>query len=170
MIKSSGTGSRSQFKQSEQLSSPRDYKGLAFYFVIFLVLCHNLACLWIWIAKLEGFAPNTWVARFELIDSLAYTQYISAFYFIIATITTVGYGDFNAATEIEMLFCCVLMLIGVIAYSMSISALSSIISTQDQKAEKLKSRLFVLDRVHREYGLKFEFYWRLRQSLHYDVS
>ena len=164
--------SRSDMKPAaaQSSSSSGDYQGLVFYFIIFIVLCHNLACLWFWIAKLEGFASNTWVSRFELSEASGYTQYISAFYFIIATITTVGYGDFNAATEAEMLFCCVLMLIGVIAYSMSISALSSIISTQDQKAKELRSRLSVLDRVRREFGLKFEFYWRLRQSLHYDVD
>ena len=126
-MKSSGT-SNSKSEPNSQTSSSGEYQGLVFYFIIFIVLCHNLACLWFWIAKLEGFSANTWVARFDLSTASGWTQYISAYYFIIATITTVGYGDFNAATEAEMLFCCVLMLIGVIAYSMSISALSSIIS------------------------------------------
>ena len=130
MMKSTGRQkSRSEAKATGPSSSSGEYQGLVFYFIIFIVLCHNLACLWFWIAKLEGFSANTWVARFELSEADPLTQYISAFYFIIATITTVGYGDFNAATEPEMLFCCVLMLIGVIAYSMSISALSSIISS-----------------------------------------
>ncbi len=62
------------------------------------------------------------------------------------------------------------MLIGVIAYSMSISALSAILSANDKKAASLKARMSVLDRVRCQFGLKFEFYWRLRQSLHYDLD
>lgn len=142
----------------------------AFFLIIFLVLCHNLACLWFWVARLEGLGSGSWVARFDLADAAAEAQYVASFYFIVATITTVGYGDFNGGTEAERLFCCVLMLIGVVAYSMSISALSQLISERRRRAQDLRQRLGVLDRIRRRYRLKFEFYWRLRQALHYDLE
>ena len=50
------------------------------------------------IAKLEDFGPETWVVRFGYDGASIFTQYVACFYFIIATITTVGYGDFNAKT------------------------------------------------------------------------
>ncbi len=143
---------------------------LLFYAFMFLILCHNLACLWFMIAKLESFNENTWVMRFGYDQSSLFTQYVACYYFIIATITTVGYGDFNAQTEFEMIFCCVLMIIGVIAYSMTISSLTSIIQASDQKRDKFKSKLIVLDNIRKQYGMNFDFYWRLRQSLHYDLS
>lgn len=108
--------------------------------------------------------------KFGFIGASVWTTYIASFYFILATITTVGYGDVNASTEAEMIFCCVLMVIGVIAYSISISYLSSIIQAQDAKKAEFKNKLIVLDNIRRQYGMSFEFYWRLRQSLHYDHS
>ena len=103
------------------------YWGLIYFFLIFLILCHTLACLWFIIAVLEDFERTGWVMNFGYRDASVWTLYIASFYFILATITTVGYGDLNANTEAEMIFCCVLMVIGVIAYSISISYLSSII-------------------------------------------
>lgn len=54
-------------------------------------------------------------------------------YFILTTITTVGYGDRTAKTNVEIIFCCILMIIGVIAYTMVISQLTIIISANDRK-------------------------------------
>ena len=122
------------------------------------------------IAKLQDFNEDTWVVRFGYDGQPVFTQYVACFYFIITTITTVGYGDFNAKTEFEMIFCCVLMIIGVIAYSISISSFTSIIAAQDKKSAEFKNKLNVLDAIRKQYGMSFEFYWRLRQSLHYDLS
>ena len=59
------------------------------------------------------------------------------------------------------------MLIGVIAYSVSIGSFTSIISASDKNEEQLRSKLRLLSVVRDEYNLNFELYWRLRQALHY---
>ena len=61
-----------------------------------------------------------------------------------------------------------LMLIGVIAYSVAIGSFTSIMSASDKKEERLRSKLRLLSHVRDEYNLNFELYWRLRQALHYD--
>ncbi len=38
---------------------------LVSFALLFLVLCHNLACLWFLVARLEDFGERTWVARHE---------------------------------------------------------------------------------------------------------
>ncbi len=89
-------------------------------------------------------------------------QYVNSLYFIVTTITTVGYGDRTAQTNVEMVFCCVLMIIGVIAYTMLISQLTSIISANDKKQARLKEKLDTLAKIRKEYGMDFEMYVRLR--------
>lgn len=56
-----------------------------------------------------------------------------AVYWTVTTITTVGYGDILAtkSNNLEMLFCAVAMIIGVIAFSFANGSLTSIISDYD---------------------------------------
>lgn len=95
-------------------------------------------------------------------------QYLASLYFIITTITTVGYGDITSKSPAEQGFCIVLMMIGVIAYSVAISSFTSIMSSSDKKEERLRQKLDLLSYVRDQYNLNFELYWRLRQALHYD--
>ncbi len=62
------------------------------------------------------------------------------------------------------------MIIGVVAYSLAISALMSSISASNERNKRLRSKLDVLARVRAHYRLNFDLYWRLRQALYYDHS
>ena len=67
-------------------------------------------------------------------------QMLLSFYFIIQTISTVGYGDVNPKSNNEMLFDIFVMLNGVIIFSYSVSALSNVsILTQDFHGQKLQN-------------------------------
>lgn len=55
--------------------------------------------------------------------------YCLSFYWTITTITTVGYGDIEGTNDIERLFCSIIMIVGVILFSLANGALASIITT-----------------------------------------
>lgn len=55
-------------------------------------------------------------------------QYLTAFYFTITTITTVGYGDFSPGTFIEKIVGIFIMFVGVMAFSFASGSLASYIS------------------------------------------
>ncbi len=84
------------------------------------------------------------------------------FYFTIASITTVGYGDVSGGTFAERGFCVILMLVGAVSYSFAISSFSSLISSLDSKQTRLKDKLSVLDSLRAEYDVDFDLYWKLR--------
>ena len=46
--------------------------------VFFLV--HLISCFWFLTAKFEEFGPNTWVVKFDLMDSPSSSQYIASMY------------------------------------------------------------------------------------------
>jgi len=53
--------------------------------------------------------------------------YLTSIYFTVTTITTVGYGDISGNTKVEKVFCILIMVIGVIAFSFASGTLASII-------------------------------------------
>ncbi len=156
-------------KNISRLSSGNvEVEPLLLFFFIFGILCHSLACLWFLVAKLQDFEETTWVYRYGYVEAGVGEQYVAGLYFIVATITTVGYGDVSGGTPAEQLFCIGLMLMGVIAYSMAISAFTGLMSSANRRQKALLSKLGALSHLRDEYSLSFDFYWRLRQSLHYE--
>jgi Ion channel len=64
--------------------------------------------------------------------------YLTAFYFTVTTIVTVGYGDITPYNNAERCFVIFLMLVGVISFSFATGTLSSIIQSHDSKNAALK--------------------------------
>jgi len=68
-------------------------------------------------------------------------QYLTAFYFTISTITTVGYGDISGGTPLEKMGAVVLMIMGSISFSISSASLSSIFSSYDSNEAAIKEKM-----------------------------
>ena len=74
-------------------------------------------------------------------------------YFVLNTFTTVGFGDINGVTIPERLFCLVLMIFGAISFSFSVSSLSSMLSSMDNRNANLREKLGQLNQIKRQYKL-----------------
>ena len=57
--------------------------------------------------------------------------YLTSFYFIITTFSTVGYGDISATNPIEKVFCIIIMFLGVTAFAAGTSELTNLLQTYD---------------------------------------
>jgi hypothetical protein len=60
--------------------------------------------------------------------------------------------------------------VGVVGFSFAIGGLSSVLSTLDAKAAKLKDKLASLEDIRTEYKIPYDLYRRLRLALNYDHS
>ena len=58
--------------------------------------------------------------------------YLMSIYFVITTMTTVGYGDISAGTMQEQMFCIMLMILGVVIFTFLSGALASMIGSMDE--------------------------------------
>jgi hypothetical protein len=106
--------------------------------VTIFFIVHLMSCFWFLVAKFEDFHPNTWVVKYGIIDEPNSFKYLASMYWVLQTLTTVGYGDIYAGTDAERVAALVWMVIGVGFYSFTIGNLSSIINTIDVKAAHLQ--------------------------------
>ena len=58
-------------------------------------------------------------------------QYLTSFYFIITTFSTVGYGDISATNKLEKVFCIIVMCGGVTAFAAGTSTLTNMLQSMD---------------------------------------
>ena len=93
-----------------------------------VLLTHIFACFWYLTAKFDNFQDDTWVARLGIRHKEPIDNYIWALYWSCQTVTTVGYGDIPAFTNVEIIFSFIWMLVGVAFYSFIIGNFSSIIT------------------------------------------
>ena len=105
------------------------FERLLLFFAVCLIFVHTLACAWVWLAyenEVNDFQSH-WIKVFGFEHFTNYDLYVTAVYFTVTTITTVGYGDIYATETNERILGIVSMLIGVIAFSFSTGSLASIV-------------------------------------------
>lgn len=73
------------------------------------------------------------MTKYGIFDADWEIKYISAFYFSVTTMITVGYGDINANTESEMIFAVFAMVLASATFGYSMSSFIEIIEGEDQK-------------------------------------
>jgi len=63
------------------------------------MMTHVVACMWIIMANMDSDKDNSWKVGYS--DATKSNIYLTAVYFTVTTITTVGYGDMSAETFAE---------------------------------------------------------------------
>ena len=107
---------------------------------------------------------GTWLAPFVESEN---SKYFTSFYWTITTITTVGYGDISGTNDLEMVFCSIVMIIGVMGFAFASSSLTSIITNYDQTNAEYQEKLGTLEKIYKEYCLPLPLYIRLKKSISY---
>ena len=106
------------------------------------MVCHIFTCLWVFFSQLSA-AENedAWIADESVRELPQNELYLTAFYFIITTFSTVGYGDISASNMYEKIFCIIVMVIGVTAFAAGTSSLTNLIQSYDQENSKLEEKV-----------------------------
>ena len=105
-----------------------EYLKLTFFVFWLFIFSHWLACGWLAITAGEYTG-----------DEL--TQYLSAFHWVIETLTTVGYGETVSTTNIQRIYAIFVMLAGVGVYGYVIGNVASILAKRDPAKSQYFSNL-----------------------------
>ena len=102
-----------------------------------LFLVHLFSCIWYLSAKLDDLSDDTWPVRKDLTYASTLLLYVESVYWAIQVLTTVGYGDFGAATTSEYIINLIWMLVGVGFYQIVFGQVISIITANVSNASML---------------------------------
>ena len=113
-----------------------------------LLILHLTACLHIFISSTAY--PN-WITYKKLDTSSFITIYLTSIYFLITTVTSVGYGDIIGSTFTEIIFQIFLLIVGIIAYSWLISSISNYVKENNKQSEIFNQKLGILNDIKLEH-------------------
>jgi len=124
--------------------------------------------MFIVLAELEVENYVTWVQNVDYETDIE--LYVVSIYFTLTTVSTVGYGDILPGTEWERLYCTILMLVGVSAFTFISGALSSIISNYDQSQAALQEKFLHLNKLRLQVKLTDSLYNEIRSALTFEAN
>ena len=86
-------------------------------------------------------------------------------YYVITTMSTVGYGDISGGTAAERIFAILLMLTGVLSFNLISGALGALITNYDSSQAALQEKLLQLNNLRMKYKINPELYGNIKKAL-----
>jgi Na+-transporting NADH:ubiquinone oxidoreductase subunit NqrC len=109
--------------------------------------------------------PN-WITHINIINEKFLTKYITSFYFLLTTMTTVGYGDIVCISSIERIFHIILLAIGTLIYTFLVSKIGNILRNQSHEQIKLDKDLNILESIRiSNPKMPFKLYYKIKAHL-----
>ena len=152
---------------SEILSSIEladNYGSFILIVFIMVIILNMVTCVFIFLGNISIFG---WLIKISIQDEDYSFKYLTSLYFILVTITTVGYGDITGNTYSEILFQIFLLIIGTIAYSFLVSYISNQIVKMNKKSMTFEKNLEIIQEIKLHHPhMKNSLYNEVIRNLH----
>lgn len=123
-------------------------------FMLIVFSAHVFSCIWFFIADTNT-TDQSWLILSDFLDQSLFDQYIVAFYFVIQTFTTCGYGDINSDSSaiLERYFRIGIMICGVLLYSLFSGQVVDYRSSKLAEEELFSLKCKKLDQIQADFCL-----------------
>ena len=143
---------------------------LVVFIVILLVFTHLIACTWFFLSKIQGFPPDCWVVRSNVLELSKGNQYLWSLYWAVQTLTTVGYGDVVPLNKTEEWFCIAWMISGAISFTFVISSIANLLTSLETRKSVLAHKLNYVNEFSRDANIEPELKSKMKYSILYNSN
>ena len=119
-----------------------NYLGLFQGLTIFCLTVHVVSCIFIFLGKND---IESWINKFNFQEFNFANLYFIGIYYLITTVTTVGYGDLTCSTPNEKIFGIIIEIVGIVAYSYILTAISNYVKSKSDQREEYFKKYQVLE-------------------------
>ena len=121
-------------------------------------IAHLLSCFWYFLASYDKHGAGTWTERTARDPAHAdlSTQYLVSFYWVIATMMAVGYGDIFGTSDAERMYTIVTQVVGAACFGFIIATVTQVVQTMDPRSSTYKAKMTDIVAYMRECGLPKE--------------
>lgn len=130
----------SLFKRRSHLLDKPIILNIFQYSVMSFLASHAIACGWLLVAGFE-------------VELDHFTNYITALYWTITTLTTVGYGDISPSDNLGRIYTMGVMILGVAMYAFIIGNISTLLVKVDAYQEKQREKMSNLVSFMKHHGI-----------------
>lgn len=125
---------------------------------------HISTCLWIFISRITKY-DNNWTYKFDLNNLTDYELYIESLFYIISTVTTVGYGNSYSTNSLERIYTTIIMVLSIWLYSVAVGKISDSVSSRDAANQLTNKKLKILNLIVNEFNIKPEIVQKIKKHL-----
>ena len=132
--------------------------------IVYSFAFYFLVCVHIFIGK--NSYPN-WILKSNSQDKSTFLLFLTSFYYLITTMTTVGYGDFVCSSSFnEMIFEIILLSIGITAYSWIVSNIGNYVKNESYASMLYNKDEAILEDIRISYpNMPFNLYQKIFHHL-----
>lgn len=115
--------------------------------------------MFVFLAEFDDDPYESWRYGEPYVEYESFDLYITSVYYVVTTMSTVGYGDISGGTTLERIYCIMLMLIGVVAFNLISGALGALITNYDSSQAALQEKLLFLNNLRTKYPITNELFF-----------
>ena len=132
------------------------YIKIIIYSLVYIAILHCFVCIHIF---LGNNSYSNWLIQTKTGDESFPHIYIKSIYFMITTLTTVGYGDIVSQSMIERIFQIIILVLGSIFYPFIVSSVGNIVKKDSNAKIKLANNFSMLEKFRKDYpNITFNLY------------